>query len=215
MASFTKLSASYFAIIRKDVKSQQVIIFPTSQLQDFADTLQSSLEEGLDRLSEPCLGDADFKIGDKIHVKVSTAAETGSIRTDIREWYVDTISSSIKPTKKGVNLSLEQLTTVTAEIQSFIKLERDSLMRLALASPIVDSVEPEKAEEPIIQPLPATKNPKRKAPKGKVTQPTKKKAAPSKSKKGKAAASKSVAESEEEEEHLTELLSASDEEDSE
>lgn len=132
MATFTQLSASYFAIQRTDGKTQ-VLIFSAAKLQEFADTIKCCLTDSLDRLADLTLPDADYKVG-SVLFKVSSLPETGTIRTDIREWYTDSITQTLKPTKKGVNLSLEQLTVVESKIADFITREKEVLTRLTLVS---------------------------------------------------------------------------------
>lgn len=131
MANFVQLSPAYYAIQRME-GNPQVLIFQAGKLEDFAETLKSCLTDSLERVTDFTLPDADYKVGQVIF-KVSLMKESGNIRTDIREWFTDPLTQQLRPTKKGVNLSLEQLTTVTAKIGDFVGNQRDSLNRLVAA----------------------------------------------------------------------------------
>lgn len=171
MANFMQLSPSYYAIQRMEGKPQ-VLIFQASKLEEFAETLKACLSDSLERLTDVTLPDADYKVGEVVF-KVSLLKESGNIRTDIREWFTDSITQQLRPTKKGVNLSVEQLTTVNSNIRDFINGQRDSLNRLAAATAV-----PKESVAAQTDSLPGEVKPvirKRKATKPKL--PAKKKAA--------------------------------------
>lgn len=201
MASFTQLSASYYAIIRKEGKSQ-VLIFPAAKLQDFCDSLKSCLTDALERLEDPTLPDADYRVGNVVF-KVSAVPETGAIRIDVREWYTDSVTNSLKPTRKGVNLTIEHLTTVHCEIESYISAEKENLARLASALTIkldlTDDVQPPQAPS------------KKRKLKPKGARVNKKRGAAKKAKKGTTAADPVLVESD----HETIDISSSDGEETE
>lgn len=205
MARFTQLSPAFCGILRPE--KSQVIVFAATLLPDIADALQTALDESLQRISDPTLPDVDFKVGDKIHLKVCTVLETGAIRTDIREWYADTVTCQLKPSKRGVNLSVEQLTGVQAEVQAFIQKEKDSLTKLAIAAAIqtpdkTDAADSASSSKQAKAPL------KRKA-KGKAPTPASKKK-PVAVKKGRKTLTPKVIVIDSDEEEAGDNLSASD-----
>lgn len=207
MAAFKRLSDSFYCIQRSE-KSQS-LLFPKSIIPDLFERLGWCIQEGLKRVETAHLPDTDTKVGDKIICRVSTSTETGVVRIDIREWYT-TLTGTLSPTRRGVNLSLELLTIIYSEVEEFMKKEKESLFEAATTSAlhssastsstvvIVEDADPSKQGKKSF-----VKEVKRKLTTAKKPPAKKAKAAPKKGKK------KNFVESEDEE---VENLSPSDEE---
>jgi hypothetical protein len=124
MATFKRLSDSFYSIQRSE--KAQSLLFPRGIIPELFERLGWCVQEGLKRLEDTTLPDTDTKVGDKIICRVTTASDSGVVRIDIREWYT-TLTGSLNPTRRGVNLSLELLTIVYSEVEDFVKKEKEAL----------------------------------------------------------------------------------------
>ena len=135
MACLKRLTESYYSIQRSE--KGQSLIFPTSLIPELYEKLSWCQQEALKRLEDENLPDTQTSVGKKIICRVMSIHETGAVRIDIREWYTS-LSGALNPTRRGVNLSLEQLTLVYSEIEEFVSQEKEKLVIAATKAAMHD-----------------------------------------------------------------------------
>lgn len=178
MACFKRLSDSFYSIQRSE--KAQSLIFPTSLIPELYEKLSWCQQEALKRLEDGNLPDTQSSVGAKIICRVMSVHETGAVRIDIREWYTS-LSGALNPTRRGVNLSLEQLTLVYSEIEEFVSAEKEKLVIAASKAALHDGSTP---ASHVVQIVSVEDDLSAKKQSGKRKQPaTKKKAQPKKQQK--------------------------------
>ena len=122
MATFKKLNNDFYAIQRHS--KSQILILSVGTVAELLPILQLAMLDGLERLSNGNLPDSQYTISQKYIVFVSLSPDSGSVRLDIWEWFTNPDGES-KPTKWGVNLSVEEVNIFTSLIEEHLRTALD------------------------------------------------------------------------------------------